>query len=138
MSGTYAMVAGLLHGKPTVKTTKSGRPVCFFKIKIPRGPTTEWWSCSVFTPTVREELDAFVDGDAICVMGCLNIELYVFGGKTRINRDLNVSRIMGIKTPDKARRDAEKSEIIEEIQSIDSSESNDTGGLPAWIARTTN
>jgi hypothetical protein len=99
MSGTFAMVAGMLHGKPTVKTTKSGRPVCFFKIKIPRGQTTEWWSCSVFTPTVREELDTFVDGDAICVMGCLNIELYEFGGKTRVNRDLNVSRIMGIKTP---------------------------------------
>jgi hypothetical protein len=69
---------------------------------------------------VRDELDAFVDGDAICAIGSLNIELYVFEGKTRINRELNVSRLMGIKTTDKVRRDAEKAEIKEERHLDDS------------------
>lgn len=134
MSATFAMVTGVLHGQPITKTTRSGRPVCFFKVKISRGQNTEWWSCSVFSQTVRDELDAFVDGDAICAIGSLNIELYVFEGKTRINRELNVSRLMGIKTPDKVRRDAEKAEIKEEIHLDDSNESDDASGLPAWIA----
>jgi hypothetical protein len=138
MTATIAMVTGILHAQPITKTTKSGHSVRFFKLKIPRGPSFEWWMCSVFSPAAREELEAFEAGDPICVIGSLNIELYVFEGKTKINRDLSVSRIIGIKAPDKTRRDAGKAEIIEEIPSSDSSESDDTGGLPAWIARTTN
>lgn len=126
----FAMITGILHAPPITKVTKSGHAVRFFKIKIPRCQSNEWWMCSAFSETASAELEQFSPGDCVCVVGALNLALYTFDGKIKINREISVSRLIGIKTPDKMRRKAETTEI----QSSDIGESDDAGGLPAWIA----
>lgn len=137
MSGSFVMITGILHATPIERMSKSGHSVMCFKVKIPRGQNSEWWMCSAFSQSAREELADFAAGDAVCCVGSLTLGLYEFEGQTKINREIAVSRILGIKTPDKVRRDRVKADLREEIRSDDSNESDETGGLPDFIARST-
>jgi hypothetical protein len=104
MTAPLALATGRIFGEILTRPTKNGGQVTFFKIKVTNGTATEFWSISTFSDTVREELSGLRDGDAVSVVGTLNVDLFDWHGEKRISHKLLADRALALKPkPKKAK-----------------------------------
>ena len=66
-----ALITGRLHGKPTQKTAKTGKPFATAKLRVPAGDEALFCNVIAFDPKVCAGLLALEDGDAVALSGAL-------------------------------------------------------------------
>jgi single-stranded DNA-binding protein len=83
-----SLVSGKLHGKPTQRMSKAGKPYTTAHLRVSAGGEGEsqFVGVTAFSDTVQATLMALGDGDGVAVAGSLTV-------KTWVNRD-------GVTVPD--------------------------------------
>ena len=66
-----ALITGRLHGKPSQKTAKTGKPFATAKLRVPAGDEALFCNVIAFDPKVCAGLLALEDGDAVALAGAL-------------------------------------------------------------------
>jgi len=72
-----AIVTGRLHGKPTQKTAKTGKPFATAKLRAPAGDEAAFVNVIAFDAKVCAGLLALEDGDAVALSGPLTVKAWL-------------------------------------------------------------
>ena len=73
-----SLVSGKLHGKPTQRMSKSGRPFVTAKMRVATGADeSHFVNVTAFSDTAQAALLALDDGDGVAVAGSLSVKTWV-------------------------------------------------------------
>jgi len=72
-----AIVAGRLHGKPSQKTAKTGKPFATAKLRVPAGDEAAFINVVAFDAKACAGLLALDDGDAVALSGPLTVKAWL-------------------------------------------------------------
>ncbi len=95
-----ALISGTLFRDPEQRESKSGKPFVKACLRITAGETSQFASLVAFQDSVKTELLALRDGDALSAQGTLKCELYeTSGGAKRLSLNLTISQILPLRQP---------------------------------------
>ena len=66
-----ALVSGKLHGQPTQKIAKTGKPLVVAKVRVHAGDADVFVNVIAFSPAACDALLALGEGDAVALTGSL-------------------------------------------------------------------
>jgi hypothetical protein len=105
----HAIVSGILHKAPEVKTAKSGSSYAILTLREKSGQVTRWWKVFVFGEALREEALRFVEGEPIAVAGEFDASIWAPEGREpRVNWTMTADAILSARKPKAKPEDASR------------------------------
>ena len=100
-----ALIAGKLHGAPSQRTAKTGKPFTTCKVRVPTGEDGVFCHVIAFDQEAQAGLMALGSGEAVALAGSLKVSVWTDKeGTARPSLDLVASKLLTAYSITKKRR----------------------------------